>query len=167
MATPTNLPAAFVSGAILTADQMNNLRGAFRVLQVVTGTTSVQATSSSISYADTGLTATITPQSSTSKILVLVTQVSCYRSAGSTDNAINLRLMRGATEIQKIANNQGYSGTAIIQQFTISGTYLDSPATTSATTYKTQFANLVAAAEVGVQIGNVGPSTITLLEISA
>ena len=38
MATPTTLPAAFVSGAILTADQMNNLRGAFRVLQVVTST---------------------------------------------------------------------------------------------------------------------------------
>ena len=39
MATPTNLPASFVAGAILTAAQQNDLRGAFRVLQVVQGTT--------------------------------------------------------------------------------------------------------------------------------
>jgi hypothetical protein len=38
MATPTTLPASFVAGNILTAAQLNNLRGAFRVLQVVQAT---------------------------------------------------------------------------------------------------------------------------------
>jgi hypothetical protein len=33
MATPTNLPATFVAGNVLTAAQQNGLRGAFRVLQ--------------------------------------------------------------------------------------------------------------------------------------
>jgi hypothetical protein len=48
-----------------------------------------------------------------------------------------------------------------------SNAYLDSPATTSATTYKTQFSNFSNSAEVGVQIGAVAQSTITLIEISA
>jgi hypothetical protein len=42
---------------------------------------------------------------------------------------------------------------------------MDSPATTSATTYKTQFRNVAAAASVFVQGG--GPSTILLIEVSA
>ena len=38
MATPTTLPATFVAGNVLTAAQMNDLRGAFRVLQIVSTT---------------------------------------------------------------------------------------------------------------------------------
>jgi hypothetical protein len=49
MAAVTTLPAAFVAGNVLTAAQLNNLRGAFRVLQVVQSitTTAVTITSSS------------------------------------------------------------------------------------------------------------------------
>jgi len=168
MATATNLPAAFVSGAILTADQMNNLRGAFRILQVVTASTSTQVTNSTTTYADTGLTASITPQASTNKILVIVTQSACYKSAGNTENALNLRLLRDATTIQTFANLAGYTNTLLQNRFgSCSTQYLDSPASTSALTYKTQLANNVAAADVGVQVGNVAQSTIILMEISA
>ncbi len=83
MATPTTLPAAFVSGAVLTADQMNNLRGAFRVLQVVSATTATAVTNNTNVQADTGLTATITPQSTSSKILVMVSQAGCEKTAGN------------------------------------------------------------------------------------
>ena len=48
-----------------------------------------------------------------------------------------------------------------------SASYLDSPATTSAITYKTQFANQVNAASVKCQPDSVGPSYITLMEIAA
>ena len=103
MATPTTLPAAFTAGQVLTSTQMNNLRGAFRVLQVVQGTATAQVDNSTTTRADTGLTATITPQASSSKVLVLVSQPGCIKSSGNTQNAINLYLMRGATTIQQFA----------------------------------------------------------------
>ena len=167
MATPTNLPATAVSGEILTAAYVNNLRGAFRVLQVVAGSTSTSTVSSLTSFTDTGLTATITPQFTTSKILVLVNHADCFKSASFSTNAITLKLLRGATDIQRIATNNGYTNTTVENTFNVSGYCLDSPATTSATTYKTQYANLTATSQVGCQIGSNSVSTIILCEISA
>jgi len=166
MATPTNLPASFTAGAVLTATQQNALRGAFRILQVVQGTTSTITSSSTTAYADTTLTATITPQSTTSKILVMVAHGSVFRSNGNVLNSMNLRLLRGATVISTFGGGIGYTGTALDLTGSCSTVYLDSPATTSATTYKTQFANNVAAASVQVQ-ASASLSTITLLEVSA
>ena len=166
MATPTNLPASFTS-EVLTSAAMNNLRGAFRILQVVQGTTSTSATNATSTYADTNLTATITPQSSSSKILVLVNQVGGDKNVLNTQNAIALRLMRGATQIALIAHSAGYTNTLLnLRVATMSTAYLDSPATTSATTYKTQFMCISNASGVSVQIGG-DLSTITLLEVSA
>ena len=167
MATPTNLPIASVAGDVLTAAYVNGLRGAFRVLQVVAGTTSTQTTSSLTSFVDTNLTATITPSSATSKVLVLVSQADCFKTAGNTQNAMTLKLLRGATVISTLALNIGYTNSALQVSFNVPGIFLDSPASTSALTYKTQYANLTAAAEVGCQIGNTSTSTIILCEISA
>lgn len=167
MATPTNLPAAFVAGAILTADQQNNLRGAFRVLQVVNASTTGQVINATTTYADTGLTATITPQSATSKILILLSQNGGYKSSGDAGNALNVKLVRGATDISFPGLEVGYNGVAqegILAS--ISGCVLDNPATTSAVTYKTQFANRVNANNARVQLLSA-MSTIILMEISA
>jgi hypothetical protein len=167
MATPTNLPAAFTTGAILTAAQQNDLRGAFRILQVVQGTHSTLATNSTSTFADTGLTATITPQSTSSKILVLVNQASCAKTAGNTQSHFYMQLLRGATSISIFEGSAGYTNTSSDNYIgTISTVFLDSPATTSATTYKTQFRNNVNAASVTCQVNGV-TSTITLLEVSA
>ena len=161
MATPTNLPASFSTAQVLTAAQMNDLRGAFRVLQVVAGTTTTVTTTTSATYVDTTLTATITPQSSTSKILVLVTQV-IYCDAVATDTA--LQLLRGATSLA-VTNGMGY-GTASSNVTQWALNHLDSPATTSATTYKTQFKRNAGSATLYTQINN-NPANIILLEISA
>jgi hypothetical protein len=167
MATPTNLPATQTSGNVLTAAWVNDLRGAFRILQVVQGSTSTPTSSSTATYVDTTLTATITPQSSSSKILVLVNQVGGDKSNGNANNAINLRLVRGATQIALIAHSAGYTGTALnLRIAAMSTCYLDSPATTSATTYKTQFFSNSNAASASVQIGG-DLSTMILLEVSA
>ena len=167
MATPTNLPASFVSGEILTAANMNNLRGAFRVLQVVQGTTSTSVSNSTSTFADTGLTATITPQSATNKILVIVAQQGGNKSAADAQNRIELRLMRDASAISTISGSAGYTNSALqLRIATCTGVYLDSPATTSATTYKTQFNNVANTASVSFQVSNEN-STITLIEISA
>ena len=167
MATPTTLPAAFTVGQVLTSTQMNDLRGAFRVLQVVYGSTATSTSSSISTYADTTLTATITPSATSSKVLVIVNQTGIYKSAGNAANGVNLKLLRGATDLGSLALGAGYTNTTIENIGTSVGTsVLDSPATVSATTYKTQFANQFAGASVGVQIlGSL--STIILMEISA
>lgn len=169
MATPTTLPASFVAGAILTADQQNNLRGAFRVLQVVsTSAVPANVSSSNTTQVSTNLTASITPQSSTSKILVITSQA-FDKSAGNPGNGIRTQLMRtigGSTvQLTNIALTLGYTGTAMYLSSQASHQYLDSPATTSAITYYTSFANIAVSAEVIANVGN--NCSITLMEISA
>ena len=162
MATPTNLPAAQTTGAVLTAAYMNDLRGAFRILQVVSASITSLGSTTSSTYADTGLSVSITPQSSTSKFLVLVTQSSYNGSAGQ---GIGVSLVRNSTNVQ--VTNDGVYGatTAIVGNIVIFA--LDSPATTSAITYKTQFArNSGTATPVYIQV-NSNPSTIIVCEVSA
>jgi hypothetical protein len=138
--------------------------GGGKVLQVVNATYATGADSSSTTYADTGLTATITPTLSTSKILVLVHQ-KWQKTSGNSNQAVGMRLLRGATNILE-HTLLGYmeSATYMVGMWSIA--YYDSPATTSATTYKTQFAANVAAASVAVN-GGSNNASITLLEIGA
>ena len=171
MATPTNLPADFSPGQVLTASQMDDLRGAFRVLQVVSATHATETDNSTTAYANTGLSASITPSSTTNKILVITNHGSSRKNETNTGNSLNMQLHRqigaGAfSSVSQIALGQGATGTAVALVFGVTGFYLDSPATTSAITYKTMFANNVASAVVTVQ-RNAVPSTILLLEISA
>jgi hypothetical protein len=135
--------------------------GGGKVLQVVEGTTSTAANSSSASYADTNLTATITPSAATSKILVIVSQGGCGKSAANI--YMNLRLLRGATQIA--INQNFYTGNSSEQKNEISLLKLDSPSTTSATTYKTQFNNVSASGTISVN--GDSDSSIVLMEIGA
>jgi len=165
MATPTTLPSSFTDGTVLPASSLNNLRGAFRVLQVVQGTTATTASNSTSTYADTGLTATITPQSSSSKIFVITSQ-DVGKDNSNAGNRLQIALLRGATTVVNSGDILAYTDTAIFNIFTHTFSFLDSPATTSATTYKTQFRNPNNTAVVRAQYGG-GTSTITLMEISA
>jgi hypothetical protein len=165
MATPTNLPATAVSGEILTAAYVNNLRGAFRILQVVYGTTATQVTSATNTPVDPGLTATITPQSVTSKILVAVQQNGLLKI--TNDTSMELNLFRGATLIANIGAQIGVTGSGATNGVGGAGIHLlDEPATTSATTYKTSFFSLSNLATVAVQHAG-SRSTIVLMEVSA
>ena len=167
MATPTTLPAAFVSGAILTAAEQNNLRGAFRVLQVVYGSTSSQVINSTNVYADTTLTATITPQSATNKVLVYFSQSGVGKEAGTAGSCANIQLLRGATNIGTYSENGTTNSSSVNYIGSVASAVLDSPATTSAVTYKTQFLNPANASNVRVQVANTSLSTMILMEISA
>jgi hypothetical protein len=168
MATPTTLPASFTAGQVLTAAQMNNLRGAFRILQVVSANYPTQVTNSTSTYADTGLSLSITPTSTSSKVLVIVNQAGCGKEGATVGNALVLKLMRGSTDLIVFENLGGFTNSNASNYVGSCGaTYLDSPATTSATTYKTQFKNITNAAQVSVQANNSNNSSITLMEISA
>jgi hypothetical protein len=138
-----------------------------KLLQAVSATYSTQVNNSTTTFADTGLTATITPTLNTSKVLVLINVNGVYKSSGNANSACQIQLLRDATVLAKLVNEGGFTGTALeVQAASVSSAYLDSPATASATIYKAQFKNTVAAAAVGVQSG-ASVSTITLLEIGA
>jgi len=142
--------------------------GGGKLLQVVQGSTSTETRSSSNTLIDTTLSATITPSSSSSQVLVTVFQNGCDKSAANSGNQMVLKLLRGASVITTFGNNVTYTNSAISNAIGTVGTmYLDSPATTSATTYKTQFANANNTANVGVQGTGGETSIITLMEISA
>jgi hypothetical protein len=145
MATPTTLPASFTAGQVLTAAQMNDLRGAFRILQVVSTIKTDTFSTSSTSWTDvTGLTASITPSATSSKVLVIAS-VTGTHDVGVQQGGI--RTMRDSTAIfvGDTAGNRllGNDLRAASGDGTrcISVVVLDSPNTTSATTYKIQAIN--------------------------
>jgi hypothetical protein len=137
-----------------------------KVLQVINAESSTETASSSTTYADSSLTAAITPSASSSKVLVIVSQVGLLKN--SSDNGGKLRLLRGSTALKEFENDFGRNGgTGLNIVGGASCNFLDSPNTTSATTYKTQVACSVSSnASVAVQ-HNSAVSTITLMEIGA
>ena len=157
--TVLDLPA--VSGTILTTTSPK----AGNVIQVVNATYSTSTTNSTQNYADTGLSASITPTSSSSKILILISHVGLSKSSASGDSAINIRLLRASTSIATLATQLGYQNSATRLDFSGFFSYLDSPSTTSSTTYKTQFANANTSAAVSVQSSS-DTAIMTLLEIA-
>ena len=166
MATPTTLPASFTAGQILTAAQMNNLRGAFRILQVVEATYSTATSSSTNTFVDTGLTASITPSSTSSKILVFVSHGGVNKVAGNSLTAIDIQLLRTSTVIAECLAVLYTNSSTDLRTPSAVLVKLDSPATTSAVTYKTQFRSRNNTASVTVQ-GDSSTSTIILCEVSA
>ena len=138
--------------------------GGGKVLQVIQDTQTSATTSSSSTYADTSLSVSITPSSATSKVLVLVNGT-CGRSNANSSQGLGLKLVRNSTDIQQIHELNTYSGTSLRWEGMFNAAYLDSPATTSATTYKIQLAAYANAASVWVN--DWGVSTIIVMEIGA
>lgn len=174
--------AVGTNGQILTADSStatglkwaSAAGGGGKVLQVVQATTNTPTTTNSTSFTDTGLSASITPSATTSKIMVLVTQQFGLQVISSSQNVgMGFRIMRGATSVLESPVNSAsyadYSNTGyIVNRNYIAMNYLDSPSTTSSTTYKTQ-GNLNSTAnsrDLTYQNSNAY-STILLIEIGA
>jgi len=138
-----------------------------KVIQVVSSTYSTQVQNNTSTYTDTGLTASITPLFSTSKILVLINQNGVVRLAGDNYAQVYLQLQRNGGSIFQILTAWSYNGgSGFYPTASASACYLDSPTTTSSTTYKTQF--LQGSNSNGAQVQSGGcASSITLLEIAA
>jgi hypothetical protein len=133
------------------------------VLQVVQGTLAGSVSTASATPVDTGLTVTITPKFSTSKILVMFTHPVPIKSNTGAD--LTLILVRNSTTLVNyndvlftpdIGNSYGSS---------IGGTYLDSPTTTSATIYKTRMSNGQGSGQQVYPQGS-GPGSIIVMEIA-
>lgn len=139
------------------------------ILQTVQTTWTSGQTSSSDTWTDvTSGSVSITPTSSTSKIMCFVRISGCEKSAASANNALGLRLLRGSTAIAYLGDRIGFTNSALrVIIGTSSLHYLDSPATTSSTTYKVQMRSYNNSASVSIGIDNPNDThSITLMEIA-
>lgn len=134
------------------------------VLQVVTNSTATAVSNSTTTYADTTLTATITPKSATSRILCLVNQNGVRKISGA-NSELELQFVLPDASTSLISKFGFTNTTDVWQVGSISGAREYSSGATAALTFKTQFRNVIAAASVGVQ--SSGTSFITLIEIGA
>jgi hypothetical protein len=166
MATPTTLPATFVAGAVLTAAQQNALRGAFRVLQVVSATSVTAVSTTSSSYVTSGLTATITPSATSSKIYVVATLPIKVNSAGLCSVSLFRGTVAGTNLAVGAVPTFGYAYTFGGEiRWTYAMSILDSPSTVSAQAYTVGITTNSSNTIEAMNGGSTG--TITLMEISA
>ena len=135
----------------------------------------MQQVTTSGSWTDiSGLSVTITPSSTSSKIFIIL---SIGSISSGTGISVGFKLLRGSTSIGNAASTtkqsgigNAYAGNQDYLQ-TIATNFIDSPNTTSATTYKVQWRNSSGTSYLGQYTGNSteynGSSTITAMEIAA
>jgi hypothetical protein len=143
-----------------------------KVLQVVQTVKTDTFTTTSGSLVDvTGLSLSITPSSTSSKIMI----VSSFIGSNSTDSGDEFQLVRDTTNIGVSTGGSSTNQTAILGSgastaisYTVSIMFLDNPSTTSTTTYKVQARRLSGTLCVGRNSsGTRGAiSTITAYEIA-
>jgi len=154
----------------LTFPNSTTQASAGKVLQVVSSVFTTPTTIASTSFTDTGVSLSITPSSTSSKILIVVSQPATL-SRVSTALNVDYQLLRGASSIFNggLACGLFVAGTSEIDATSVlNAVYLDSPATTSSTTYKTQAKTSTTANSAVVLFQtNSAVSSITLMEIAA
>lgn len=163
LTTPT-LTSPTIAGTGITFPYGTNPQAApSKILQVVNSTYNTQTTTTSLTPVATGLTASITPLFSTSKILVLV---NCAVGVVASGNGVVGQLWRGGSSIFAVAPASAYiNATGVTQHNSAtSANYLDSPATTSSTAYTIYFATVNAG--TAYFCINSNQSTLTLMEIA-
>lgn len=105
------------------------------VLQTVEAQSSAVITTPSTSFIDVnGTSITITPSSTSSKIFLIW---NCGGMTTGLNNAIDFKVLRGSTDV-RVISRYGYGNDSNFSPVPIAIQYLDSPATTSAVTYKLQ-----------------------------
>ena len=153
--------------------------GGGKIGQVVTDSDNANSVISSTTYADTGLTASITPSATSSKILIMVSQdFQLEASATTGDIAGGIKLLRDTTTLYT-GSDDGDSfgirmapnsvGTGHILNFNWHFSMEDSPSSTSSITYKTQARtqNTNSRFRLNNQVNGTSISTITLMEVLA
>tara|TARA_A100001035_G_C27712242_1_gene467738 strand:+ start:380 stop:880 length:501 start_codon:yes stop_codon:yes gene_type:complete len=128
-----------------------------------TGSSTQTTPTGNATWSDTGLTAAITPSSSSSKVLIFCNGLFYLRR----NEEIRFRFMRDSTAILTMC---GYAETSDgFFTMTAPSGYMDSPSTTSATTYKLQFYAQSEYASMRFNYSgtsSLGEASITLLEVA-
>ena len=152
-----------------------------KILQVVTTHKASAFATTSGSFVDiTGMSRAITPTSASSKIHIVLS----LHIGGEGDSFLGFNLLRGSTVLSTGSNAYGNITGCTFGSYIADGnhtntlgyTFLDSPNTTSATTYKLQMGSFKNTREVCINRTSTGSnsaftingtSTITLMEVAA
>ena len=131
-----------------------------KVLQVVNQRFTNYVTSTSNTYADTGLTASITPSSASNKVLITISLSSGFSGTGGN---INAQLLRDSTTVETYSRLSFGSNSHI----NVQGCYmfLDTPSSTNSLTYKLQWKVDASTARINDSSSANPSSTITLMEV--
>ena len=156
------------AGAVPKASDLGlNVTGS--VLQVVSVDSSTQQNTTSTSYvASSGVTASITPSSTSSKILTICSpSLRVYEDSGSNANMRFALSRDGGSNFlyQAILRNFDYGNSGALIDISISQTFLDSPSSTSALTY-TMYVKIVGGDQVEINPDGNNKSSLTLMEIA-
>ena len=140
-----------------------------KILQVVEGTSSTEHEATGSSDQDIGLSVAITPSSSSSKVLVTVSFLYKIFQSGEYGSTAQFQLLRGSSAIiaRSGGSNQDYnveavalsSNTYVTMATQLNMQILDSPSTTSATTYKVQSTG-ISSTRVESMLNNVRGSIV-------
>jgi hypothetical protein len=170
LAVGTNGQTLVADSSTATGLKWATAAGGGKVLQVVQDVSTTEESTTSTSYVDSALSIAITPSATTSKILVIVNAGVAFSRTSAIEGGMLINLVRTATQLgeKKMALEVDTSATEnrIVPKQDSSIIYLDSPSTTSATTYKVQFKTEFASSTAYVA-PNSGLSSITLIEIGA
>lgn len=154
-----------------TGGTLDRLNRAGNILQVVSANFDTAVTSSSSTFADVGLSASITPSSASNKVLVMVNLCGCGKITGNTALAAHVADSSNNVLFDLEGIGGATAGTTSNYFGSISRTFLHSPATTSSFTYKVRFASAANVATVYINdfytAGFDSDSTITLMEVAA
>ena len=160
LATNTTGTLAVANGGTgLSSGFINGTTNVGKILQVQNQRFTTEFSTTSSSYVDTGITKSITPSATNSKILILYGSGMNYTSSGTE---MNLNCSRGSTQLNTITINLDGVGSTGGSAFMI----LDEPNTTSSVTYKVQLKRSNGSGNVYVSVNN-SLSTFTLMEIGA
>lgn len=125
------------------ANEQLQLTAITKIKQIVTASLTSASSTSSTSFIDTGLTATITPTSASNKVAVFYNAIVAVSGSGAQNPAGQYQCLRGATNIEGnpasgILTLQAHEASAGTAQMCLNRLVIDSPASTSALTYKVQ-----------------------------
>ena len=157
---------AKINNGAITSAKLDSGLALGKIGQVVSATTSTAVTNSTTSYADIGLSVTITPTSTSSKIYINAAVTNIGTTSPETNVTTQHRILRDATEVVRyntaringVESDSGGSNALLV---------LDSPSTTSAITYKIQQRVEVAGGRTSISQHNTGASTIIAMEVLA
>jgi hypothetical protein len=134
------------------------------ILQVVQGTSTTAVSTTSTSYVTTGLTVSITPKFSTSKIFVSFTGM-IHTTTGAQ---IAATIYRNSTDLSSSSRGfvELYNSAGELQSMAC-GVYLDSPATTSSTSYTVYMKLVQSLGQTAKFLSDSNLGVIVVMEVAA
>ncbi len=165
-----------ITGALAAVDgsALTGISGG-KVLQVTHRVRTGQSLVAGTSYEATPGYGSITPSSSSSKVLVMITLPSMYHSHSNggavmisrESSIVSTGGSAAGTNVNEDAEFNAYKGTNDIQTGKCAFTFLDEPSTSSAVHYQVFIKNRAATGHFYVGQGSAVKYDVTLMEISA